>query len=216
MSDHDLSDAYLRLRALIPGAYDRPPAPTPEQVWATTEAALRRVLQERDLAYQQIVSPELVAALAAARSEERECCARAIEARAYQLRDHGPTSPEGLLTALAGAQVGALLDAASLLRNGGVEAARDPSRREGPRLEEQCERMQEALERIASWSEAYPLDIFPEPDLKLARELLAAGGERLDAVGAHCMRHVIDGVGKIAREAIRDLGDTPAKTGGAP
>ena len=66
-----------------------------------------------------------------------------------------------------------------------------------------CERMQEALERIVSWSEAYPLDIFPEPDMKRARELLAAGGITLDAVSAYCMRHVISGVGEIAREAIR-------------
>ena len=67
----------------------------------------------------------------------------------------------------------------------------------------ECERMQEALEQIVRWSEAYPLDIFPEPDLKKARELLEAGGITLDAVSAHCMRHVIDAVGNIAREAAR-------------
>ena len=72
-----------------------------------------------------------------------------------------------------------------------------------PRSEAQYERMQEALERIVQWSEAYPLDIFPEPDLAKARQLLEAGGITLDAVTAHCMRHVIDGVGKIAREAAR-------------
>ena len=79
-------------------------------------------------------------------------------------------------------------------------------------------RMQDALERIVSWSEAYPLDIFPKPNLAKARELLEAGGITLDAVSAHCMRHVIDGVGKIAREALADAnpGDTPAKTGGIP
>ena len=69
----------------------------------------------------------IAAALVAARREERERCARAIEARACQLRDHGPATPEGLLTALAGAQVGALLDAAISLRGG---AAR-PGPREG-------------------------------------------------------------------------------------
>ena len=47
-TERDLSAAYLRLRALIPGAYDTPVAPSPEQVWATTETALRRVLQELD------------------------------------------------------------------------------------------------------------------------------------------------------------------------
>lgn len=49
---------------------------------------------------------------------------------------------------------------------------------------------------------AYPVDIFPEPDLKKVRELLAAGGITLDAVSAHCMRHVVEGAGKIAREAL--------------
>lgn len=67
---------------------------------------------------------------------------------------------------------------------------------------ERCEDLEEALQRIVQWSEAYPLDIFPEPDLKKARELLAAGGITLDAISAHCMRHVIDGVGKIARQAL--------------
>jgi hypothetical protein len=60
----------------------------------------------------------------------------------------------------------------------------------------------EALHRIAQWAEAYPLDIFPEPDLKRAAELLQAGGITLDSVSAHCMRHVLDGVGKIARDAL--------------
>jgi hypothetical protein len=64
------------------------------------------------------------------------------------------------------------------------------------------ERYEEALQRIVQWSEAYPLDIFPEPDLKRAADLLRAGGITLDAISAHCMRHVIEGVGRIAREAL--------------
>lgn len=68
--------------------------------------------------------------------------------------------------------------------------------------DERISELIEALERIVQWSEAYPLDIFPEPDLSKARELLAAGGITLDAVSAHCMRHVVQGVGKIARDAL--------------
>jgi hypothetical protein len=56
--------------------------------------------------------------------------------------------------------------------------------------------------RIVQWSEAYPIDIFPEPDLKRARELLAAGGITLDSVSAGMARHVVEGIGKIAREAL--------------
>jgi hypothetical protein len=67
---------------------------------------------------------------------------------------------------------------------------------------ERAERYEEALQRIVQWSEAYPLDIFPEPDLKKARQLLEAGGMTLDAISAHCMRHVVEGVGKIAKQAL--------------
>jgi hypothetical protein len=68
---------------------------------------------------------------------------------------------------------------------------------------DRIEELEDALRRIVSWSEAYPLDVFPEPDWKRARELLAAGGITLDAISAHCMRHAIEGVGRIAREALQ-------------
>jgi len=64
------------------------------------------------------------------------------------------------------------------------------------------EQMEEALQRIEQWSRAYPLTVFPEPDLKRARELLEAGGMTLDAISAHAMRHVVEGVGEIARRAL--------------
>jgi hypothetical protein len=54
-----------------------------------------------------------------------------------------------------------------------------------------------------SWSEAYPLTVFPEPDFIKARELLEAGGMTLDAISASSMRHVVEGVGKIAKEALQ-------------
>jgi hypothetical protein len=68
--------------------------------------------------------------------------------------------------------------------------------------EDRIELLEAALHRIVQWSEAYPLDIFPEPDLEKAHELLKAGGITLDAVSAHCMRRVVRGVGMIAREAL--------------
>ena len=63
---------------------------------------------------------------------------------------------------------------------------------------------EEALQKIVSWSEAYPLDVFPEPDFKKANELLKAGGVSLGAISAYNMRHVVEGVGKIARKALED------------
>jgi hypothetical protein len=68
--------------------------------------------------------------------------------------------------------------------------------------DERTERLEDALEQIVSWSRAYPLTIFPEPDMKKAAELLRAGGMTLDAVSASAMRHVVEGVGKIARAAL--------------
>jgi len=59
---------------------------------------------------------------------------------------------------------------------------------------------QEKLRDIRLWCDAYPLSIFPEPDLKLARKLLEAGGLTLDAVSASAMRHVLEGIRKILDE----------------
>jgi hypothetical protein len=70
------------------------------------------------------------------------------------------------------------------------------------RAETRTDELEEALHKIASWSDAYPLTVFPEPDLKKARELLAGGGITLDSISAHCMRHVVEGVGKIAKGAL--------------
>jgi hypothetical protein len=67
---------------------------------------------------------------------------------------------------------------------------------------DRAERYEEALQQILQWSEAYPLAIFPEPDWKKAAQLLKAGGMTLDAISASCMRHVVEGVGRIAREAL--------------
>lgn len=44
-----LSVAYLRLRELIPSAFNTPQAPTPEQVWKTTEDALKELRKQAGL-----------------------------------------------------------------------------------------------------------------------------------------------------------------------
>ena len=67
------------------------------------------------------------------------------------------------------------------------------------------EKLEEALRRIEQWSRAYPEQVFPEPNeayLKHAHEVLTANGMTLDRLSAHAMRHAIEGVGKIAREAL--------------
>jgi hypothetical protein len=70
-------------------------------------------------------------------------------------------------------------------------------------------RLETALRRLVQWSEAYPLDLFPEPNWKRAQQALEAAGITLDGISASCMRHVVEGVGRIAREALADAGDAP-------
>lgn len=70
--------------------------------------------------------------------------------------------------------------------------------------EAEAERLEAALERIEQWSRAYPLTVFPEPDLPKAAEVLKANSMTLDAISASAMRHAVEGVGKIARDALRD------------
>jgi hypothetical protein len=63
----------------------------------------------------------------------------------------------------------------------------------------------DAFHKLDNWAKAYPLDIFPVPDLEKARKLLMDGGITLDAVSATAMRHVISGVAWIVSEALKKL-----------
>ncbi len=67
---------------------------------------------------------------------------------------------------------------------------------------EEITRLEEALRRIVEWSQAYPLAIFPKPDLQRAHVLLQAGGMSIDSISADAMRHVVESVGKIAADAL--------------
>lgn len=69
-------------------------------------------------------------------------------------------------------------------------------------LERENAKYEAALQRIAQWSEAYPLDVFPEPDFAKVNEVLKAAGLSLDLVSASNMRHVVTGVGKIAKSVL--------------
>ena len=64
-------------------------------------------------------------------------------------------------------------------------------------LEAEVASLRDKLHEIKHWCAAYPLDIFPEPDFKKARELLEAGGMTIDAISASNMRHVTTGIQKI-------------------
>jgi hypothetical protein len=60
----------------------------------------------------------------------------------------------------------------------------------------------DALERLRDWADAYPLDVFPEPDFEKAQELLQFGGITLDAISASIIRHVVEAVRKQVDEIL--------------
>jgi hypothetical protein len=72
-------------------------------------------------------------------------------------------------------------------------------------LRAENERLREAMGLLQNWVKAYPLEMFPEPDLKLARKLLTDGGVSYDALNVYSMRHVINGVGRIIDEALNEV-----------
>lgn len=70
--------------------------------------------------------------------------------------------------------------------------------------------LEEALQRIIQWSEAYPMDIFHEPsseECQRAHKLLTANGMPLDAFSASMGRHCLKGIGDIARGVLASVGD---------
>lgn len=52
------------------------------------------------------------------------------------------------------------------------------------------------MQQIDDWCEAYPLDVFTEPDMAEVRKLL--GDTLLTQLSAHNFRHVLNGVKQIA------------------
>jgi len=63
--------------------------------------------------------------------------------------------------------------------------------------------LREALQKIQSWASAYPLKVFPKPNLKKAHKALKAVGMTLDAISADNMRHVINQVTDIVEQALK-------------
>jgi hypothetical protein len=64
-------------------------------------------------------------------------------------------------------------------------------------LKEDVMEAQEKLDKIREWTEAYPVDIFPEPDFKKAAKVLKDNGMTLDSISASNMRHVLSGIKTI-------------------
>lgn len=66
--------------------------------------------------------------------------------------------------------------------------------------EDRAEAAEEVLHHIRQWCDAYPLDIFPEPDFIEARAALAERGMTLDALSAATARRVLEGLRRLTDE----------------
>jgi hypothetical protein len=82
---------------------------------------------------------------------------------------------------------------------------RDQLKAENDQLRAENERLWKGFGLLKNWTEAYPLEVFPEPDLKLARKLLEDGGVNYSALNVYAMRHVINGVKRIIDEALKEV-----------
>lgn len=65
------------------------------------------------------------------------------------------------------------------------------------KYERRVEQLEDVLRRIRSWCEAYPVDVFPEPDYAASRKALEDAGLSLDRISADCMRHVVTKIGEM-------------------
>ena len=77
------------------------------------------------------------------------------------------------------------------------------------RLGEHVQKEARLRVEIQQWLAAYPLSVFPEPDLEKAAELLKAGGQTLDAVSANMGRHVLTRVLEMMNATADQMGNEP-------
>lgn len=69
--------------------------------------------------------------------------------------------------------------------------------------------LEEALHSITEWVDAYPTDIFPEPDWNKARDVLKVADISLDAITAGVQRRMLFRIKEIA--AVGRLKAAPQK-----
>lgn len=89
------------------------------------------------------------------------------------------------------------------------DAIADPAeltrlRARADKAEDRAERFKNALQELQQWVNAYPLDIYPEPNFRLAAKVLTDAGLSLDAISASNMRHVLTRVEEITRAVLNE------------
>jgi len=62
-------------------------------------------------------------------------------------------------------------------------------------MEERIDDLEETMQKIQQWCDAYPANRFIEPDWEEVKKLL--GSSLLTQVSASNMRHVVDGISKL-------------------
>ena len=68
----------------------------------------------------------------------------------------------------------------------------------------EIEDLTEALQKIADWAlRAYPVEMFADQDLGKARIILETHGIDYSAMHGQWARHLLGGIGEIAKEAIK-------------
>ena len=70
-------------------------------------------------------------------------------------------------------------------------------------LDAENDRLRNLFRRLGIWQRAYPLDVFPKPDLKKAHEVLKANDMTLDAIRADTMRDMLGGIEGIVERALK-------------
>ena len=62
------------------------------------------------------------------------------------------------------------------------------------RYRELVEEITDELQKMLDWCNAYPIEVFPEPDFKKAAQVLKDAGMTIDSISASNMRHVLKGL----------------------
>lgn len=62
--------------------------------------------------------------------------------------------------------------------------------------------LRDALKQCVAWSEAYPVDIFPQPTPEQVDVVCKTLGLRIDSISAMVLRNYTSRIGEIAREAL--------------
>jgi hypothetical protein len=62
---------------------------------------------------------------------------------------------------------------------------------------DELEDLRNKMHKIKTWINAYPLQVFPEPDFKKVHEILKAHSMTLDAISASNMRYILNEIKAI-------------------